>query len=133
MARKRQRDIPIGMEKVYRRFKRWRKSHQGGRRLIPEKLWMAAAETARQHGVFRTSRVLSLDYTKLKRMVGAVRGEERSATKAPGFFELISTESAGLSECVIEIEGARGRMRIQWKGITAPDLAGLSRTLLEQK
>jgi hypothetical protein len=83
--------------------------------------------------VFRTARVLALDYTKLKQMVGAIGGEERPATKAPAFFELVPTESAGLSECVIEIEGARGKMRVQWKGIAAPDLAGLSWALWEQK
>jgi hypothetical protein len=37
----------------------------------------------------------------------------------------------GLTECVIELQGPRGKMRIQWKGVTAPDLAGLSRALWE--
>jgi len=35
------------------------------------------------------------------------------------------------AECVIELEGPRGRLRIQWKGATAPDLVGLSRVLWE--
>ena len=133
MARREQRDIPIEMEKVYRRFEHWRGSHHGGRRLIPEKLWIAAAETARRHGVFRTAKVLALDYTKLKRMVGTVGGGEESATKPLAFLELMPTGAAGLSEYVIEIEGRRGKIRIQWKGITAPDLAGLIRTLWEQQ
>jgi hypothetical protein len=34
-------------------------------------------------------------------------------------------------ECLIELEGLRGKMRIQWKGNTTPDLAGLSRVLWE--
>ena len=34
-------------------------------------------------------------------------------------------------ECVIELEGPRGKLLIQWKGTTAPDLASLSRTLWE--
>jgi hypothetical protein len=131
MARGRQRDIPMEMEKVYGRFERWRNSHQRGRRRIPEKLWKAAVETARTLGVFRTAKVLGLDYTKLKQMVGTVGTRERSLTKAAAFFELVPTGAAGLSECVIEIEGPRGKIRIQWKGITAPDLAGLSRTLWE--
>jgi hypothetical protein len=37
----------------------------------------------------------------------------------------------GLAECLIELEGPRGKMRIQWKGATAPDLAGLSPVLWE--
>ena len=35
------------------------------------------------------------------------------------------------AECVIELEGPRGKMRIEWKGTAAPDLAGLSRALWE--
>ncbi|HUB33714.1 MAG TPA: hypothetical protein VMA31_11815 [Bryobacteraceae bacterium] len=35
------------------------------------------------------------------------------------------------TECLIELEGPRGKLRIQWKGATAPDLAGLSRVLWE--
>jgi hypothetical protein len=133
MARRQHWDIPIEMGKVYRRFERWRNAHQRGRRPIPEKLWIAAAEAAREHGIFRTSKVLGLDYTKLKRMVGSVSGGEGSGAKAPAFFELLPTGPVGLLECVIEIEGARGKMRIQWKGIGVPDLAGLSRTLWEQQ
>src|SRR5438034_4393087 len=74
-------------EAGYRRFERWRNSHQRGRRPIPEKLRMAAAETARRHGVFRTAKVLGLDYTKLKQKVGTVRAREGSLTKPPAFFE----------------------------------------------
>jgi hypothetical protein len=47
--------------------------------------------------------------------------------------ELMTSPAAGLSECVIELEGRRGKMRIQWKGTTAPDLGGLSRALWESK
>ncbi len=59
-------DIPHGMHVLHGRFTRWRKSHTG-RLPIPDPLWAAAAEMARQHGVFRTAKVLSLEYGKLKR------------------------------------------------------------------
>lgn len=133
MARRRQLEIPVGMEKVVRRFERWRSSHEGGRRPIPEKLWLAAAEAARKYGMFRTAKVLRLEYAKLKQMTGSGGAAEASATKPPTFLELLATESTGLSECVIEIESARGKMRVQWKGMTPPDLAGLSRTLWERQ
>jgi hypothetical protein len=133
MTRRRQAEIPMGMEKVWRRFEDWRSSHQRRRRPIPERLWIAATETARKHGVFRTAKVLRLDYAKLKQMIDTVGASERSASKAPAFFELVPTESAGLSECVIEMESPRGKIRVQWKGMTPPDLAGLSRTLWEAK
>ena len=53
MATKTQPEIPVGMERIYRRFERWRKSHRG-RLPIPAPLWAAAAEVAREHGVFRS-------------------------------------------------------------------------------
>jgi hypothetical protein len=60
-------DIPDGMREIHGRFARWRKSHTG-RLPIPQPLWTAAAEVAREHGVFRTAQVLSLEYGKLKRL-----------------------------------------------------------------
>ena len=63
-------EIPIGMRRVCRRFERWRKGHQA-RLPIPEALWAAAAEAAREHGVFRAAKALHLEYGKLKRMMEA--------------------------------------------------------------
>ena len=63
-------DIPHTMRRVYRRFERWRSAHTG-RLPIPERLWAAAAELAREHGAFRTSKVLRLEYGKLKQLVEA--------------------------------------------------------------
>jgi hypothetical protein len=60
-------DVPDGMRGIHERFSRWRQSHTG-RLPIPEPLWSAAAEVAREHGVFRTAKVLSLEYGKLKRL-----------------------------------------------------------------
>ena len=76
-------------------------------------------------GVFHTAKVLRLEYGKLKRMVPAARSMAKKAR--PAFVELVAPQGLGLSECLIELEGPHGKMRIQWKGTTAPDLAGLSR------
>jgi len=130
MPIKKQADIPVGMEKARGRFERWRNSHTG-RKPIPESLWTVAAEVARAHGIFRTSKVLRLEFNKLKRRMRSAG--RRAGPGVPAFVELMAPESAVLSECVIELEGPRGKMRIQWKGITPPDLAGLSRTLWERK
>jgi hypothetical protein len=54
------------------------------------------------------------------------------ATAPTSFVELVAPQTGGLSECLIELEGPHGKMRIQWKGTTAPDLAGLSRALWER-
>jgi hypothetical protein len=149
-------EIPQGMRRVYRRFERWRSAHPGVRLPIPKSLWASAAKAAREHGVCPTAKLLCLEYSKLKRMA-----ESGSATTAPApgsrrgapmgkarrgwpakrrvadmvpvskFMELVGSPAIGLSECLIELEGPRGKMRIQWKGTTTPDLAGLSRILWE--
>jgi hypothetical protein len=124
-------EVPNGMQRVYRRLERWRSSHQG-RLPIPPALWASAAEAAREYGVGRTARILRLEHGKLKRMMKSVTPAVRQATAPPaGFLELVTPQAVSLSECVIELEGPRGKMRIQWKGATAPDLAGLSRALWE--
>ena len=144
MARKSP-DIPNSMQKVYRRFERWRSAHTG-RLPIPDRLWSAAVRLAREHGVFRTAKALRLEYGKLKRLVESVEGvtkgqvakapiagrRTRSATP-PAFVELMTSAAVGLSECLIEWEGRRGKMRIQWKGTTAPDLSGLGRAFWESQ
>jgi hypothetical protein len=124
-------EIPAGLKEARECFEQWRSS-QTGRRPIPESLWVLAAELARQHGVFRTAQVLRLDYTKLKRrMLGVTSAETHTAASQPAFVELIATPTTHPCECIIEVEGPRGRMRVEWKGSTAPDLAGLSRVLWE--
>ena len=127
MATKTPLEIPVGMRRIRRRFERWRNGHQG-RLPIPEALWAAAAESAREHGVFRTAKVLRLEYRKLKRMVESAAPDAPAQT--PTFLELLP-QPVSPTECLIELEGPRGKMRIQWKGATAPDLAGLSRVLWE--
>ena len=127
-------DVPDGMQKIYRRFERWRSSHQG-RLPIPKALWASAAETAREHGVFRTAKILRLEYAKLKRMTKSAAPVKHRPAPATDFLELVATQvppsGSGLTECVIELEAPRGKMRVQWKGVTPPDLAGLSRSLWE--
>jgi len=139
-------DIPHNMRKVYRRFERWRSAHTA-RLPIPERLWAAAVELAREHGVFRTAQALHLEYGKLRRLMEAAHPVVRSrgaktpaaglrraqSTTPPAFVELMTSPPVGLSECVIELEGRRGKMRIHWKGTTPPDLGGLSRALWESK
>ena len=139
-------DIPHSMRKVYRRFERWRSAHTA-RLPIPERLWAAAVELAREHGVSRTAQALRLEYGKLRRLMESASpvvksrvvkapaaGRRRAQSMAPpAFVEVMPSPTAGLSECVIELQGRRGKMRIHWKGTTAPDLGGLSRALWESK
>jgi hypothetical protein len=126
MAVKAQGDVPEGMQRVYRRFERRRSSHRG-RLPIPARLWAVA----REHGVLQTAKVLRLEYAKLKRMVESAPGSARPAATPATFLELMPSTAVALSQCLIELEGPRGKIRIQWKGATAPDLAAPSRTLWE--
>ena len=131
-------EIPAGMRMVHGRFARWRKAHVG-RRPIPESLWAAAAELAREHGVFQTAKTLRLDYVKLKQLTTSAHSTQgknvRRRTGRPvapaAFMELLAPGAVGGSECLIELEGPHGKMRIQWKGATGADLAGFSRVLWE--
>ena len=56
----------------------------------------------------------------------------REVTPAPpAFVELVASQAESLSECTIELEGRRGKLRIQLKGASASDMATLSRALWE--
>jgi hypothetical protein len=53
-------------------------------------------------------------------------------TVAPAtFLELMPPATIGVAVCLIELDGPRGKMRIEWKGATAASLAELSRVLWE--
>ena len=140
-------DIPLKMQRVLRRFERWRSAHTG-RLPIPKRLWAAAVELARQHGVFHTAKALRFEYGKLKQLLessGAVKRSRAAKTarvksrqtqsETPSaFMELLaSPTAAAASEGLIELEGRRGKMRIQWKGTAAPDLGGLGRAFWESQ
>src|SRR5580704_14930672 len=112
MGARAQYEIPAGLKEARERFEQWRSS-QTGRRPIPESLWVLASELARQHGVFRTAQVLRLDYTKLKRLMPQAASAENARSDAPpAFVELIASSATHPCECIIEVQGARGRMRI---------------------
>jgi len=134
--------IPPNMRRVYRRLKRWRGSHTG-RLPIPEPLWAAAAELAREHGIYPTAKALHLEYGKLKQRAEAVGpGVKRRGAKVltpgprrvrrtspPTFVELIAPRSGAFPAGVVELEGPRGRMKIELKGVAMAELVALSRAL----
>jgi hypothetical protein len=125
--------VPADLQELSGRFEDWRRTRRG-KSPIPEPLWAAAAERARSHGVCQTAQALRLEYKKLKQLTdGEAGGKPVRRRRAPApatFMELVPPPNAA-AECVIELEGPRGKLRIQWKGATAPDLAALSRVLWE--
>jgi hypothetical protein len=124
--------VPADLQELSGRFEDWRRTRRG-KMPIPEPLWAAATELARSHGVCKTAQVLRLEYKKLKQLTGEQAGGKplrRRRSPLATFMELVPPATVA-AECVIELEGPRGKLRIQWKGATAPDLAGLSRVLWE--
>ena len=122
--------IPEAIVQLQRQLDQFR-SKQPHRARLPEALWQAAVELARQHGVYPVAHPLRLDYMGLKKRLGEVPVVRRKAA-APAFVELIATRPATVPECVIEFESSAGsKMRIQWKNSSAPDWASLLRAWRE--
>ena len=114
----------LTIEEVRGRFDHWRRNRQG-KDAIPNELWSAAIALARKNGVNRTAVDLRLDGGKLKRLMVAAGAAPMKCAPA-SFVELIAPE-ASLGECRIELEGRRGKIRIQFKGSGTTDLAELTR------
>ncbi len=67
-----------------------------------------------------------------RRLAGGAEVRKKKNAAAPAFVELISAHAATVPECVIEFESSiGGKMRIQWKGLAAPDWASLLRAWRE--
>src|SRR5438128_2754036 len=77
------------------------RSTQQRRTNLPESLWQAAVELARQHGVYSVAHPLRLDYMGLKKRLGEPSNHRRKAPR-PAFVELIAPHPATLEECVVE-------------------------------
>jgi hypothetical protein len=102
-------------------------STQPGRGKLPESVWQAAVELAREHGVYSVAHPLRLDYMGIKKRLGGASRRRRKASK-PAFVELIAPHAATLRECLIEFESLRGgKVRIQWKAAAPPDWTSLLR------
>ena len=123
--------IPLDMKQARQELEAWRSTHPP-RCHIPDSLWKRAAELASQHGLYLTSRTLRVDYMRLKKRVQPT-SPERKSTGLPRFIELVAPTVAGIAECVVELEGAGRRMRIQLKGMGVAELVGLSRMVWSDK
>ena len=118
--------IPAPIAQLQRQLDQFRNT-QRRRTKLPEALWQAAVELARQHGVYSVAHPLRLDYMGLKKRLGEAPTRRRKTIK-PAFVELIAPHPATLEECMIELESSGGsKMRIQWKAAVPPDWASLLR------
>jgi hypothetical protein len=121
--------IPEAIVQLQRQLDQFR-STQPRRTKLPESLWQAAVELARQYGIYPVAHPLRLDYMGLKKRLGGVPSR-RKPTK-PAFVELIPPRATPLEECVIEFDAPSGsKMRIQWKASAPPDWVSLLRAWRE--
>ncbi len=129
MRTRRIRELPGRMERLRKRFERWRQTRKPRTR-IPDSLWAAAVEIARTYGLARTARAIRLEYYSLKK-----RLEQRSTAAGrhepsaePTFVELPPMPTS-VCELTLELEDmTRSKMRIHLKTATPPDLAALCRS-----
>ena len=128
MNRKSAAPIPEAIVQLQRQLDQFR-STRPVRTKLPDSLWQAAVDLARQHGIFAVAHPLRLDYTRLKQRVGGTPSQMGEPKRnKPAFVELIGSGVATLPECTIEFESSNGgKMRIQWKAAVPPDWAGLLR------
>ncbi len=75
--------------------------------------------------------MLHLEFNHLKRVAEAGGRKREKERATPAFVELIAPQTIGRRECVIELEGRRGKLRIELKGMAAAELADISRSLWE--
>jgi len=118
--------IPEAILQLRRQLDQFR-STQPGRTKLPESLWQAAVELARQHGVYSVAHPLRLDYMVLKKRLSGVPARRRRQTK-PEFVGKIAPPE----EYVIELEAPSGnKMRVQLKASAPPDWVSLLRAWRE--
>jgi len=121
--------IPEPIAQLQRQLDQIRSTQARGKKL-PDSVWQAAVELAREHGVYSVAHPLRLDYAGLKKRLGGVSHRRRRARK-PAFVELIAPASA-MRECLIEFESLHGgKVRIQWKAAAPPDWMSLLRAWRE--
>ena len=79
--------VPEAIAQLQRQLEQFRSSRPG-RRKLPESVWQAAVELARQYGIYAVAHPLRLDYTRLKQRLGGMPSQTGKQHK-PAFVELI--------------------------------------------
>ena len=131
MRTRRTRSLRARLERVQRRFERWRRNRKVLSR-IPESLWAAAVEIAGTCGISHTAKTLRVNYNALRqqierRAVAAPRNAQKQTVTT--FLELAPPTPIGCCQCTVELEdGSGAKMRVHLHSPEAPDLAALSRS-----
>ena len=127
-------ELPAELERLRQRFERWRRTHRVRSR-IPDSLWTAAASAAGAYGMHRVTKALRLGYYSLKQRVEPQASDPAKGSSAAAFIELppLGDQGHGAAprcECTLELEDGEGaKMRVHLRGVPAPDLVALCRSL----
>ena len=112
------------LNQLQRQLFAWRRQ-QSGRPRLPEAVWSAATELARNQGPSLVARTLRLDYYKLRQRLA---GPSSLLTALPTFVEVKGepTSGSGLEESSVELSdgtGARMTLRVRSELATLVALA----------
>ena len=151
MAGRKAQAPPAPLERLRRRFERWRQTREPHAR-IPGPLWAAATRLAGRYGLSKITSTLGVNYQALKRRLAArtVGGGRAAKTctlqgaadpgsgpdrqGAAGFVELPAFVSADPGECLLEWEDGDGeKMRIRLHRLEMPDLLALARSFWDRR
>jgi hypothetical protein len=131
MSPRKARALPGSLEKVQRRFERWRQTRKIPAR-IPGPLWASAVRMARAYGIADTAKTLRVNDAALKKRMeheAVVSPSFSKESRGATFLELAPPTRASFCQCTLELENASGaKMRIHLQGDETPDLAALSRS-----
>lgn len=126
---------PQDLVRLRQRLDEYRRDSQPGKAL-PGWAWAAAGRLARRHGVHRSSRVLGLEYNKLKRLSGAAAADQPRQARtsrprrppSPQFADLSGALAVG-GDCRLVLEGPSGqRLSVQMPAGAATEVVlGLCR------
>ena len=116
-----------GLEQVKQRFALWRESRKRGEH-ISNALWVAAVALVERHGLQRTAKELRIDYGGLQKRLERGADPARLGKLETQFVEMFTPpafSAAPMSECIVEMENARGgKMRVELRNLDG--LAGLA-------
>ena len=83
MNRRQTEPIPEAIAQLQRQFDQFR-STQPRRTKLPEPLWQAAVDLAREHGIYAVAHPLRLDYVgRKKRLSGVSHSRARASVNTP--------------------------------------------------
>ena len=126
---------PQDLMRLRQRLDKYRRDSQPGKAL-PGWAWAAAGRLGRRHGVHRSSRMLGLEYNKLKRLSGAAAADRSGQARtsgprrppSPQFVDLSGALTVG-GDCRLVLEGPSGqRLSVQMPAGAATEVVlGLCR------